>query len=277
MKVQVSSRRSRRSGLQASRELPRRTNKPIWGSPAGIRGRLCKTNPISDRWPAGPWGQWYKQSQLAAGRPGRRYKQSQFPDGQPGARVGQAGNAPGGTPRAKRSQFGAVPGGMGLGPGPEVLLSAFTPVASGLFRCRPYKRSQSVTWKESSPGRNRGYETTDERHHRVQTKPIPGGPGGTRPSSVGTNEANFRLDSYRPRPSKDPRRERMRWGTRKRLAASLRARGRACETKPIGRRALSGRETPSLRPWGPRPGRTQSRSVAPPGMSLRAQRSNLPC
>ena len=41
-----------------------------------------------------------------------------------------------------------------------------------------------------------------------------------------TNKANSRLASYRPRPSKDPRRERMRWGTRKRLAASLRARGR---------------------------------------------------
>ena len=229
---------------------------------------LCKTNPIRTvgRWDSGTSGTnkanlrrradrggrliWLSGGQaLAAGRPGQRYKQS---------------------------QFGAVPGGMGLGPGPEVLLSALTPVASGLFRCRPYKRSQFVTWKESSPGRNRGYETTDERHHRVQTKPIPGGTDGTAVFRR-YKRSQFPPGQLSAQAHRTPDARRMRWGTRKRLAASLRARGRTCETKPIGRRALSGRETPLLRPWGPGPGRTQSRSVAPPGMSLRAQRSNLPC
>ena len=62
------------------------------------------------------------------------------------------------------------------------------------------------------------------RGRSCKTNPISGG-WPARPAGC-TNKANFRLASYRPRPSKDPRRERMRWGTRKHLAASLRARGR---------------------------------------------------
>jgi hypothetical protein len=88
--------------------------KPIWDSPAGIRGRFCKTNPISDRWPAGPWGQWHKQSQLAAGRPGRRYKQSQFPPGQLSAQAQQGS-------QTRKNALGNpdTPGGVTTSAGPR--------------------------------------------------------------------------------------------------------------------------------------------------------------
>lgn len=135
--------------------------KPIWDNPAGIWGRSCKTNPIRTVGRRNP--------EASGTNEANPQTDSQGP--------GSARRAmlPVGPLVRNEANSGQCRAGWGWGPARRFSSRPSPPVASGLFRCRPYKQSQS-----------------------------PAASDGTRPFSVGTNKANFRLDGYGPRPAKTP-------------------------------------------------------------------------
>ena len=282
MKVQVSSRRSRRSGLHASRELPRRTNeakrqspvvvvggktaaqtKPILDSPAGIRGRLCKTNPIRAISRRDPGASGTNKANFRRRGPGSA-RRAMLPVGPLVRNEANSGQCRTGWGWGPARRFSSRP----LPLWPLAFSDAGRTNEANLSRGKSQSPRPEQGLRDNRGATPSSTNKANPRRHRTERGRLP---------SRFTNEANFRLDSYRPRPSKDPRRERMRWGIRKRLAASLQSGAGRCKQSQSAAGHSPASETPSLRPWGPGPGRTQSLSVAPPGMSLRAQRSNLPC